>query len=88
MTRVCQAIIGMRVLTPRGHLAKVIGLNVDTRAVDRQGHAKTFVRLMYLSQELGEVDICASLLRGYDGPPVLFPDELSAIAGQYARARR
>lgn len=77
MSRICDSVIGMRVVTPLGRIAKVVGQAIDVR------DAKPRVRLQYLDPALPEVELQPKDLRGYEGPPVLFPDELSALAGQY-----
>lgn len=78
MSGVLWAQRGMRVLTPRNEIARIEGL---TDGGDRY-------RLTYLNPELGEVTLARRVLRSYDGPPVLFADELARLRAAAQPARK
>lgn len=73
MIRVLEAVIGMRVVTPRNKVAKVTGISMSSE------DAFTRVNILYLDPTEGEARIQPKLLKGYDGPPVVFPDEAESI---------
>lgn len=74
MIRVLEAVVGMRVVTPRGKVARVIGISLHTG-----DDLFSRLHLEYLDPEEGFLRIQAKLLRGYDGPPVVWPDEVESM---------
>lgn len=77
MIRVAQAVIGMRVVTPCKKVAKVIGTAIDSR----DPFARVIIK--YLDPGLEDIEIQAKLLKGYDGPPVIFEDERDSIIKRF-----
>lgn len=82
MSRVLEAVRGMRVVTPCGLIARVQGRHDDKLDPD-----STKYLLQYLDIRLGEVVMAAKLLRNYEGPAVLWPDEVAQLRNTYALAR-
>lgn len=78
MIRIAQLVAGMRVVTPRGLVAKVLGLALNT-----SDDIFTRVNLRYLDPELGEVQLQANVLRPYQGPVVVFPDEAEELRHKF-----
>lgn len=74
MIRIAEAVKGMRVVTPRGLVARVEGVALDTS--DAAGQR---LNLTYLDPQEGAVTLQAKLLRGYEGDPVVFRDEADSL---------
>ena len=87
--RIVRFEIGMRVVTPLGHVARVESLaradgsdlfsRVEIRYLDGpQGDSQT-------SRDQVCVKLQGKLLRPYDGPPVMWPDEKAAALRRAAQ---
>lgn len=73
MIRIAEAIKGMRVITPSGRLARVEGVSLATNEDCQRA------RLTYYDDQDDGVALQPKLLRGYDGPPVVFRDEVDQL---------
>ena len=79
MTRIAHLAIGMRVVTPTGAIAKVLGMSINTG----EGNFSR-VRLQFLDPELESEPLQAKLLKPYIGPPVVFEDEKAELQARDA----
>ena len=79
MMRVACGVVGMKVITPLGHIGRIEGVVLDSRD-DRQ-----FFNVRYLDATISDepVALQGKLLRLADGV-TLFPDEVERLRRQYA----
>lgn len=68
---------GMRVVTPMGRIARVEGIALNT---GEELHSRVLIRYLDCNDV---VPLQAKLLRAYDGGPVVFPDEVSAMRARH-----